>query len=85
VAQETGADEAALTGLITYVKDRPGHDLRYAISAEKLRLECGWQPTQTLQSGLLKTVRWYLENRDWVQQVRTGEYQRWMVENYEQR
>ena len=85
IAAETGTELEVLQSLISFVKDRPGHDLRYAISAEKVKRECQWQPKETLASGLRKTVRWYLENHDWIEQVRTGEYQRWMVENYAER
>jgi dTDP-glucose 4,6-dehydratase len=85
VAEETGAPESELRALITYVKDRPGHDLRYAIDATKIRRECGWQPKQTFESGLRGTVRWYLDNRAWVDEVRTGEYKRWLNVNYDAR
>lgn len=71
--------------LITFVKDRPGHDLRYAIDASKIREECGWSPLETLDSGLEKTVRWYLENPDWVATIRSGEYREWIDRNYAQR
>ncbi|WP_243372132.1 dTDP-glucose 4,6-dehydratase [Microvirga solisilvae] len=60
--------------LITYVTDRPGHDLRYAIDASKIKRELGWAPAETFESGLRKTVQWYLENRDWWEQVRNGGY-----------
>jgi dTDP-glucose 4,6-dehydratase len=85
VAEETGARESELAGLITYVKDRPGHDLRYAIDATKLERELGWQPQETFASGLRKTVRWYLANQQWVANVRTGEYRRWIEQNYGRR
>ena len=62
VAEETGANSKDLHSLITYVTDRPGHDARYAINAQKIKIETGWQPTETFLSGLRKTVRWYLEN-----------------------
>jgi dTDP-glucose 4,6-dehydratase len=71
--------------LITFVKDRPGHDLRYAIDASKIRQECDWSPVETLDSGLEKTVRWYLENSDWVATIRSGEYREWIDRNYAQR
>jgi len=82
VADETGADEAELLSLITYVKDRPGHDRRYAIDGSKLEAHCGWQPKETFESGIRKTVRWYLANEAWVQQVRTGEYRKWIELHY---
>jgi dTDP-glucose 4,6-dehydratase len=85
LAEETGRDRAELEGLITYVKDRPGHDLRYAIDATKLKDELGWSPTETFATGLRKTVRWYLDNPQWVQQVKTGEYRKWIEHNYANR
>ncbi|MGA2795530.1 MAG: dTDP-glucose 4,6-dehydratase [Roseiarcus sp.] len=60
--------------LITYVQDRPGHDLRYAIDCSKIRIELGWRPRETFESGLRKTVRWYLDNRPWWQAIRAGTY-----------
>lgn len=71
--------------LITSVQDRPGHDLRYAIDASKIERELGWRPQETFDSGLHKTVRWYLNNPQWVAQVKTGEYQRWVEKNYNHR
>jgi dTDP-glucose 4,6-dehydratase len=61
--------------LITFVKDRPGHDRRYAINASKIRDELGWTPTETPETGLRKTVQWYLEHRDWWQPLLSEEYQ----------
>lgn len=61
---------------ITYVKDRPGHDMRYAIDASKIQRELGWTPQETFESGLRKTVQWYLENQEWCQHVQDGSYQR---------
>ncbi len=71
--------------LITYVKDRPGHDRRYAIDASKLSRELGWQPAEKFESGLRKTVRWYLDHFSWVESVRTGAYLEWIKENYTER
>ena len=68
--------------LITYVKDRPGHDRRYAMDAGKIERELGWRPKETLASGLRKTVRWYLENDDWVAAVTTGSYRQWIATHY---
>jgi dTDP-glucose 4,6-dehydratase len=82
LAEEAGRDRGQLEGLITYVKDRPGHDLRYAIDASKLKDELGWSPTETFTTGLRKTVRWYLDHPEWVQQVKTGEYRKWIEHNY---
>jgi len=85
VAEETQAPESELLKLITYVTDRPGHDQRYAIDPTKVVQECGWKPRETFTSGLQSTVRWYLENKPWVDEVRTGEYRRWLSTNYDDR
>ena len=71
--------------LITFVEDRPGHDQRYAIDAGKIERELGWKPQETFESGLRKTVEWYLANGDWVRGVTSGEYQKWMDQHYLQR
>ncbi len=71
--------------LITYVKDRPGHDRRYAIDAGKIRRELGWRPLEDFAGGLRKTVQWYLDHREWVESVTSGEYQNWVSKNYQQR
>jgi dTDP-glucose 4,6-dehydratase len=68
--------------LVTYVTDRPGHDRRYAINAEKLQTELGWSPQESFETGLRKTVEWYLTNTDWVDHVTSGAYQHWMEQNY---
>ena len=68
--------------LITYVKDRPGHDRRYAIDPSKIEREIGWQPAETFASGIEKTVRWYLENDDWIATVRSGDYRNWLDKQY---
>ncbi len=68
--------------LITYVKDRPGHDHRYAINAEKIRRELGWEPQERFEKGLRKTVEWYLANDGWVRGVVSGEYRKWLDANY---
>lgn len=68
--------------LITYVKDRPGHDHRYAIDCSRLEKDLGWRQTETAESGFEKTVRWYLENTEWVESVRTGAYRQWLDKNY---
>ncbi len=67
---------------ITYVKDRPGHDVRYAIDARKIERELDWQPRETFETGIRKTVRWYLDNQGWVASVRTGAYRDWIESNY---
>ena len=68
--------------LITYVKDRPGHDRRYAMDARKIERELGWKPKATLEHGLRKTVRWYLENEAWVKDVTSGSYRQWVATHY---
>ena len=67
---------------ITFVKDRPGHDRRYAIDASKLKCELGWRPQETFETGLRKTVIWYLENLNWVDHVASSEYQHWIKKHY---
>ena len=71
--------------LITYVKDRPGHDRRYAIDARKIDRELGWKPAETFESGIRKTVQWYLDNMQWVERVASGEYRNWVNRNYTDR
>ncbi|MGO8760163.1 MAG: dTDP-glucose 4,6-dehydratase [Terracidiphilus sp.] len=71
--------------LITYVEDRPGHDRRYAMDARKIARELGWKPAEPFESGLRKTVRWYLEHTEWVENVRTGAYRDWIAKNYADR
>jgi dTDP-glucose 4,6-dehydratase len=71
--------------LITFVKDRPGHDRRYAIDASKISRELDWSPAERFESGLRRTVRWYLDHLDWVESVRTGAYLRWIEQNYTER
>lgn len=68
--------------LVTFVKDRPGHDRRYAMDTRKIERELQWQPEETFESGIAKTVRWYLEHEDWVRDVTTGSYRQWMAKNY---
>ncbi|ELQ6036433.1 dTDP-glucose 4,6-dehydratase [Cronobacter sakazakii] len=67
---------------ITYVADRPGHDRRYAIDADKISRELGWRPQETFESGIRKTVHWYLENSQWVENVKSGAYKSWIEQNY---
>jgi dTDP-glucose 4,6-dehydratase len=68
---------------ITYVKDRPGHDRRYAIDASKLERELGWKPVETFETGILKTVQWYFENQEWTEGVLSGSYRDWVMKQYE--
>jgi dTDP-glucose 4,6-dehydratase len=70
---------------LTFVKDRPGHDRRYAIDASKIASEIGWVPKETFDSGIKKTVRWYLDNPDWIARVISGAYRDWERMNYEDR
>ena len=70
---------------ITYVTDRPGHDRRYAIDARKLERELGWKPAETFETGIRKTVQWYLDNAEWVSQVQSGAYREWVARNYADR
>ena len=70
---------------ITFVKDRPGHDRRYAIDAGKMERELNWRPAETFESGIGKTVQWYLQHQEWVRRVRSGAYQEWVHRNYGER
>ena len=71
--------------LISFVADRPGHDRRYAIDDTRISTELGWQPTESFETGLRKTVQWYLDNPEWVERVRSGAYREWINTNYSQR
>jgi dTDP-glucose 4,6-dehydratase len=68
--------------LMTFVKDRPGHDRRYAIDCGKIEKELGWTPKETFESGLKKTIQWYLDNPEWIQSIQTGAYREWMDRQY---
>jgi dTDP-glucose 4,6-dehydratase len=68
--------------LVTFVKDRPGHDRRYAMDTRKIEREVHWQPLETFESGIRKTVLWYLEHEDWVRDVTSGSYRQWMTKHY---
>jgi dTDP-glucose 4,6-dehydratase len=76
------ADGASYSEQLTFVKDRPGHDRRYAIDARKLERELGWKPSETFESGIRKTVKWYLDNQDWVENVTSGHYREWVEAQY---
>lgn len=80
-----GRPEGASAKLITYVTDRPGHDMRYAIDATKLEKELGWKPSLQFEEGLEKTVDWYLQNEDWIKHVTSGDYQHYYEEQYGKR
>jgi dTDP-glucose 4,6-dehydratase len=79
------SDGASYLGQITYVPDRPGHDRRYAIDASKIERELGWKPAETFETGIRKTVRWYLDNAGWVARVQSGAYRQWVQTNYAER
>ena len=74
--------EGSYKRLITHVKDRPGHDRRYAIDARKIERELGWRPAETFETGIRKTVQWYLNNPEWVQRVQSGAYRDWVQQQY---
>lgn len=79
------ADGVSYGTQIAYVTDRPGHDRRYAIDAGKLERELGWKPFETFETGIRKTVQWYLDHQDWVANVQSGAYQNWLSTNYSER
>lgn len=85
IARKTGEDAENYKKLIKFVKDRPGHDRRYAINCDKIKTELGWQQTVDFETGLDLTVDWYLANLDWLNKVRTGEYLKWIEINYSRR
>lgn len=80
--QKLGREEGTSEKLITYIKDRPGHDRRYAIDATKINKELGWKPSVTFEQGLEKTINWYLSNGDWLKNVTSGEYKKYYSEQY---
>jgi dTDP-glucose 4,6-dehydratase len=82
VSRKAGLDAEKIRGLITHVKDRPGHDRRYAIDCSKIKRELGWQQAVSFEEGLERTVDWYLANRAWTEDIRSGEYQSWVERNY---
>jgi dTDP-glucose 4,6-dehydratase len=75
-------EQTSRRDLISFVKDRPGHDLRYAIDCSKLEKELGWKPRESFESGLRKTIQWYLDNPQWVERVKSGEYREWIEKHY---
>ena len=77
------ADGSSYKAQITHVQDRPGHDRRYAIDARKIERELGWKPTETFETGIRKTVQWYLDNPEWVANVQSGAYREWVAKQYE--
>ncbi len=78
-------DGLSYSGQITFVTDRPGHDRRYAIDARKIERELGWKPAETFETGIRKTVQWYLDNQTWVNNVLSGDYRQWLETNYAER
>jgi len=85
VCSVTGRDGDAMRKQISFVADRPGHDARYAIDCSKLKSELGWSQRHDIDSGLLATVRWYLDHPDWVARVKSGAYREWLDQNYSDR
>jgi dTDP-glucose 4,6-dehydratase len=85
IANHTGKSVSDFLSLISFVEDRKGHDFRYAINCDKIKAELGWVRQFSLERGLDETVRWYLNNSEWVNTVRSGEYQKWIEKNYSQR
>lgn len=83
--EKLGRPAGSSEKLITFVKDRPGHDKRYAIDASKINKELGWKPSVTFEEGLSQTIEWYLENRDWLKHVTSGEYQKYYDLQYHRR
>jgi dTDP-glucose 4,6-dehydratase len=81
----TGKNDGYYQKLITYVKDRPGHDRRYAINCDKIKKELGWKQSVDFDKGLDLTVKWYLENTKWIDNITTGEYKNWIEKNYGER
>jgi dTDP-glucose 4,6-dehydratase len=82
VDEMAGSGRTERRSLITFVKDRPGHDRRYAMDAGKIERELGWRPRETFESGIRKTVQWYLDNEDWVRDVTSGSYRQWIETHY---
>lgn len=84
-AKETGMDEGKIRNTITHVKDRPGHDQRYAIDCTKIKEELGWERKMSFEQGLLLTVKWNLMNKEWIGRILSGEYLNWVKKNYTER
>ena len=85
VAKQINKDKNYYKKLITFVKDRAGHDRRYAINCDKIKKELGWKQTVDFEEGLEKTVNWYLSNKNWINNIKSGEYKKWIEKNYEDR
>ena len=84
-AKELGKDAEEVRKTITYVKDRPGHDRRYAIDCTKAKTKLGWERKMSFEQGLLATIRWYLAHEDWINNIKSGAYKDWIEKNYSQR
>ncbi len=82
LAEELGKSVGEFKKLITFVKDRPGHDLRYALDSSKIKNKLGWQPKVGFEDGLRRTVEWYLNHQDWVEKVIRGEYAKYYEKIY---
>ena len=80
--EKLGREKGESEKLITYIKDRPGHDRRYAIDATKLNKNLGWKPSVTFEEGLSKTIDWYLNNEEWLNNVTSGDYQKYYEQQY---
>ncbi len=76
-------DGKVYADLITFVKDRPRHDRRYAIDARKIERELGWKPEETFETGIRKNVQWYFDNQEWVSNVQNGVYREWITKHYQ--
>ena len=85
LAEEQGESPDKYKKLITYVQDRPGHDQRYAIDATKLKKHLSWEPAESFETGLRKTIKWYMQNKEWIESVKTGKYLEWIEKNYDSR
>lgn len=85
ISTEHGMNRKELTSLIAFVKDRPGHDHRYAIDCSKVKKEIGWAPAHTFSQGIAETIQWYLSNQAWIKNIQTGAYRQWLDANYAER
>ncbi|HOV13649.1 MAG TPA: dTDP-glucose 4,6-dehydratase [Spirochaetota bacterium] len=85
MAKALGKDKDYYKKLISYVKDRPGHDRRYAINCDKIKKELGWKQSVTFEQGLANTIKWYLSNKEWVNDILSGDYKNWVDKNYQNR
>jgi dTDP-glucose 4,6-dehydratase len=83
--EKLGRPEGTSEKLITFVKDRAGHDMRYAIDASKIKKELGWEPSLQFEEGLSKTIDWYLQNEEWLNNVTSGEYKEYYQKQYANR